>query len=216
MRSFPASDRRRLQRAAADPLALGLAAATGGAAILLGEGALIVVGSAAAVVITRLAGEYLVPRDVRLRQADEINGQEARVREALAKLGDSSRGRVPAEVEAAIGRVSRSLLDIVDRESGMAAGSRELFSVLGTATDYLPEAVEAYCRLPREYAQSRRLEGDRTATEILLGQLALLESEMGEVADAVSRNDLDRLLTHGRFLADRFGRSELDFRRAGG
>jgi len=29
------------------------------------------------------------------------------------------------------------------------------------------------------------------------------------VADAVSRNDLDLLLAHGRFLDDRFGRSEL-------
>jgi hypothetical protein len=33
---------------------------------------------------------------------------------------------------------------------------------------------------------------------------------MGEVVEAIAKGDRDRLLAHGRFLEDRFARTELD------
>jgi len=44
---------------------------------------------------------------------------------------------------------------------------------------------------------------------VLIEQLVLLEKEMVDVADAVTQNDINRLLAHERFLSERFGRSAL-------
>jgi hypothetical protein len=76
----------------------------------------------------------------------------------------------------------------------------------------MPNALQAYLRLPAGYASTRRQADGKTALEILLEQLKLLDREMVDVADAVSKQDLDRLRAHGRFLADRFGPSELDLK----
>jgi hypothetical protein len=44
----------------------------------------------------------------------------------------------------------------------------------------------------------------------LLGeQLDLLQDQMNQVADAVTKSDMDKLLARDRFLDERFGRSDL-------
>ncbi len=47
---------------------------------------------------------------------------------------------------------------------------------------------------------------DKTPLEVLREQLAMLDDEMDEIADAVHRRDSDRLLAQGIFLEERFGR----------
>ncbi len=47
---------------------------------------------------------------------------------------------------------------------------------------------------------------------MLRDQLALLDGQMDEIADAVNRQDSDRLLTQGRFLEERFGRRPDDLK----
>ena len=162
-----------------------------------------------AVVGVRIAAEYLVPRGAQLEINDSFAAEDAMVRSTLAASLASIHQRVPAEVEEKVAAIRQTVLDILSRRGSLGEQSPQLFVVLRTATDYLPNALQAYLRLPAGYATSRRLDGGKTALEILLGQLGLLEREMVDVADAVTKNDIDRLLVHGRFLADRFGRSEL-------
>jgi hypothetical protein len=209
MQSFPTSDRYRLRRAATDPWAIALAVATGVTAAVVAEPAGIVVMAAVAVILVRVVAEYVVPRTATLVEEDSAAVQAAAVRESLRRLGERLTGRVPPEVVVRVDAIRRLVLGLLEREEGPAAGSHELFTLLRTATDYLPAALDAYLRLPAEYATTRRLADGRTPAEVLLSQIELLEREMIDVADAVSRNDVDRLLAHGRFLADRFGRSEL-------
>jgi hypothetical protein len=56
----------------------------------------------------------------------------------------------------------------------------------------------------------------RTASQVLLDQLTILDSKVEEVADAVNKNDTDALLANGRFLEDRFGGSALKLPATGG
>jgi hypothetical protein len=209
MLSFPTSDRYRLRRAASDPWAIAIALVTGVAAAVFAEPAGIVITAAIGVVLVRVLAEYVVPRTASLMVEDSAAAEAEAVRESLRRLGDRLTSGVPSEVVARVGAIRRLVIGLLDREGGPAAGSRDLFTLLRTATDYLPAALDAYLRLPGEYATTRRLADGRTPAEVLLSQLELLEREMVEVADAVNRNDVDRLLAHGRFLADRFGRSEL-------
>ena len=131
------------------------------------------------------------------------------VRKALDHEVHVVSGRVPADVLAKVQNIQQTILGILPRSGALPPGSPELIVVERTATDYLPTALESYLNLPRAYATLHPVQDGKTAKQVLLDQLTLLESKMAEVADDVHRNDTDRLLANGRFLEERFGRSAL-------
>lgn len=113
-------------------------------------------------------------------------------------------GAVPAVVASRVGRVVRTVRDTIPR-LGNLGGSAQAYSVMATATDYLPEAIGGYLRLPRQWADSRPVDRGKTSLMILIDQLDLLGSTMDKVFDAVNRADAAALIAHGRFLQEKFG-----------
>lgn len=113
-------------------------------------------------------------------------------------------GAVPAVVASRVGRVVRTVRDTIPR-LGNIGGSAQAYSVMATATDYLPEAIGGYLRLPRQWADSRPVDRGKTSLMILIDQLDLLGSTMDKVFDAVNRADAAALIAHGRFLQEKFG-----------
>jgi len=116
-----------------------------------------------------------------------------------------ARGAVPAPVASRVSRVSRTVRDTIPRLSNLGAGSQQAYNVMATATDYLPEAIGGYLRLPRQFADSRPVDRGKTSLMILIDQLDLLAATMDGVFDAVCRADAAALVAHGRFLAEKFG-----------
>jgi len=114
-------------------------------------------------------------------------------------------GAVPAPVASRVSRVLRTVRDTIPRLSNLGAGSFQAYNVMATATDYLPEAIGGYLRLPRQFADSRPVDRGKTSLMILIDQLDLLAATMDKVFDAVCRADADALVAHGRFLAEKFG-----------
>lgn len=114
-------------------------------------------------------------------------------------------GTVPAAVASRVARVSRTVRDTIPRLPNLGAGSPQAYSVMATATDYLPEAIGGYLRLPREWADSRPVDHGKTSLMVLIDQLDLLAATMDKVFDAVCRADAAALVAHGRFLAEKFG-----------
>jgi hypothetical protein len=114
-------------------------------------------------------------------------------------------GAVPGPVASRVRRVDRVVRDTIPRLARLGAGSPQAYSVMATATDYLPEAVGGYLRLPRQFADSRPVDGGKSSLLVLIDQLDLLASTMDKVFDAVCRDDAAALVAHGRFLAEKFG-----------
>jgi hypothetical protein len=139
----------------------------------------------------------------------------ANLNRAMAEQERRLRGRVPDDVLAAVGRVHGQVREVLERRHALPPGSHDAFVVERTALDYLPTALESYLNLPRGYANRVPVSNGRTPRQVLLDQLALLESKLGEVIEAVAKGDTDRLLAHGRFLEDAFAPSELDVDRRG-
>jgi hypothetical protein len=131
------------------------------------------------------------------------------IRHALDNEVKAVSGRVSPDVLAKVQSIQQIILGILPRSGALPPGSPELFVVQRTATEYLPTSLESYLNLPRAYATLHRVQDGKTPQQVLMDQLTLLESKMGEVADDVHRNDTDRLLANGRFLEERFGRSAL-------
>ena len=114
-------------------------------------------------------------------------------------------GAVPAPVQSRVRRVAQTVRDTMPRLRNLGLGSPEAYSVMATATDYLPEAIGAYTRLPRQWADSRPIENGKTSLMLLIDQLDLLSATMDKIFDAVVRVDADALIAHGRFLQEKFG-----------
>lgn len=116
-------------------------------------------------------------------------------------------GVVPAPVFSRVRRVADTLRMTLPRLRNLGLGSPEAYSVMATATDYLPEAIGSYLRLPRQWADSRPIENGKTSLILLIDQLDLLGGTMDKIFDAVVRVDADALIAHGRFLQEKFGQA---------
>jgi len=131
------------------------------------------------------------------------------VRHALDTQVFAVSGRLPADVMAKVQSIRQIIDGILPRSGNLPPGSPELYIIERTATDYLPTTLQLYLNLPRAYATLHPVQNGKTPKQVVLDQLTLLEGKMNEVAEDVQRNDADRLLTNGRFLEERFGRSPL-------
>jgi hypothetical protein len=128
------------------------------------------------------------------------------VRAALVEVSDSLSARnAPPIVRARVQRISTTIEQTLPRLRDIGLGSYDGYSVMTTATDYLPEALDAYLRLPRQWADTRPIEGYKTALMILVEQLDLLAATMDKIFDAANRADAQALIAHGRFLEAKFG-----------
>jgi hypothetical protein len=134
---------------------------------------------------------------------------------ALTSQVSAVKGKLPDDVYQKVLAIQQTLQSILPKISRLGPGSQDAFIVQKTITDYLPSTLQAYLNLPRAYATLHRLSDGRTAAQVVLDQLTLLDGKLEEVAVAVNKNDSDALLANGRFLEDRFGSSSLKLPDAG-
>lgn len=115
--------------------------------------------------------------------------------------------RISPVVAVRVHDISATARDIIPRLNQLGGGTRDAHSVMATVTSYLPEALGTYLRLPRTYADTRPVAGGKTSLMVLVDQLDLLSVTMDKILDAATRRDVQALVAHGQFLADKFGHS---------
>jgi hypothetical protein len=128
----------------------------------------------------------------------------AALNQVAAMLTDNN---APPVVVSRVQRIARTINQTLPRLSQLGLGSEESYSVVATATDYLPEALQAYLRLPRDWADTRPIDGPKTALLVLIEALELLGVTMDQILDAANRADAQALIAHSRFLDAKFGHS---------
>ena len=152
-------------------------------------------------------GALVAPRERSFDLRSDLDTKD--LDRSLDHLQRQIHGRVPSGIERKVKGIATTIRGILPRTGQLPPGSQELFILERTVTDYLPTSLESFMNLPRTYAALHPLKGTKTAEQVLADQLDLLQQQMDEVADAAARSDADRLLAQGRFLEDRFGRSDL-------
>lgn len=124
---------------------------------------------------------------------------------ALQHADDMVATGVPAAVTSRVHRVTSTIRKTLPRMSSEGMQSNDSYSLMATATDYLPEALSAYQRLPRDWADTRPIENGKTALMLLIDQLDLLGWTMEKIYDAINTADAAALIANGRFLQAKFG-----------
>lgn len=132
----------------------------------------------------------------------------AEIRQELDALVTKIRKRVSPEVLAKVKSIRASTLDVLPQIVEGSRGNYDLFTVKQTALDYLPETLEAYLNLPPTFARVHPLRDGKTAKQILLEQLTLIDDTMKDVVVNIHRQDANQLLANQRFLEDRLHQDE--------
>ena len=126
--------------------------------------------------------------------------------EALDHVERQAReGHAPSVVLARVLRVTHAVRETLPRLANLGPGSAQGYSVMATATDYLPVAIGNYLRLPRDWADTRPISEGKSSVMLLVDQLDLLGQTMDQVLDAVNRADAEAIVVHGAFLEQKFG-----------
>jgi len=157
------------------------------------------------VVALYIVGALVGPRRRPKVAKDTFDPQE--IKRALDHAYQMTLGRLPADSQSRVARIRTEILDLLPHAAEFPPGSQDLYVLRRMAVDYLPTTIEAYLALPATYATERVVQDGKTPLQVMNEQLELLDSKMGEIAEAVHRRDSDRLLANGLFLEERFGRT---------
>ena len=98
--------------------------------------------------------------------------------------------------------IRRSITEVLPK---LGRGSDDnLFTVRETVLRYLPETLANYVALPPAFRATRVLKAGKTARDLLTEQLTILDDQLKEVVDNVTRGDAEALLANGKFLEAKF------------
>ncbi len=115
--------------------------------------------------------------------------------------------RLPADARAKLGALHfrcREALAYLKENEQDGAGTGFLLRQI--ETDYAPEAVQAYLKLPHSLANVTPLQDGKTGGDLLNEQLDLLLTAVQEIMQDAAQVGSQHLLAHQRFLKDRFAR----------
>ena len=145
-------------------------------------------------------------RKKRVNLAEGVDPRD--VTRSLNEIQKRIRRRVPDDVWRRVRHMSVTIEDSIRRAHALGDGSVEVLGLVRTATDYLPTALQAYVDLPRPYADRQIVADGKTSLQLLREQLKLMSEKVDDIAEAILRADTDKLIAHGRFLAEKFGKND--------
>ena len=132
------------------------------------------------------------------------------VREGLDDLLQQIRKRVSMDIYYQVRSIRDAIVFTLDNAGSSAVTDPNMHMIRRTATTYLPDALSTYLALPRAYAEREPIQNGRTPHDVLMEQLSLMEAQTHRMAkDLMDRNSQD-LVTHGRFISDRYATSKIN------
>jgi hypothetical protein len=155
------------------------------------------------------AGYFATPApkvfDVELAQSLSFDALIERLDRMVKEAGPQLQPAMVSRLQS----IRRSIQEVLPRLADSHGFDDNLFTVRETISRYLPETLANYIALPPMFRVTRVLKDGKTARDLLMDQLAVLDDQMKEVVGNVARGDADALLANGQFLEAKF--RERDF-----
>jgi signal transduction histidine kinase len=128
------------------------------------------------------------------------------LRQELRRLVREASATLPPDIFDKVEGLARALYALLPYIRDINGSDGDVYTIRQTIRDYLPTAIADYQALPSGFAADEPLQDGKTAREHLLQQLDLLQQAVDDISTRLRREDAQQLLSHGRFLADRFGK----------
>jgi ABC-type transporter Mla subunit MlaD len=159
-------------------------------------------------------GYLLAPANRRLDLKIDAQLDMADILAALESLAKTVRKKKAAkEVIALVDNIKESIGEILPFLAKQQGALYDAHVIRQTALEYLPDMLETYLALPPAFARLHPVKDGKTATQIFIGQLQLLDGEMKKLAVDILKDDTEALIVHGNFLREKFQGSGKDWLR---
>jgi hypothetical protein len=163
----------------------------------------------AAIGVLYATGYFVAARPRQKPLAPQQASDAPHLRASLDEMLAAINKRVAVDVYYLVRSIRDSVVFTLENSGTAAETDPDLHLVRRTATTYLPEALSTYMSLPRRYAETKRLEDGRTPHDVLMDQLSLMDEQTRRVAAGLIRRNSQRLVSHGKFIDDRYSPSTL-------
>ena len=126
----------------------------------------------------------------------------------LDRVIADARPYLTAEMQSHVASIRGSVAEVLPRLLTDGAGGSDVYTVRETVLSYLPATLANYAALPPVFRTRHALRDGRTARDLLIEQLALLDQQMHEVVANVAASDAQALLANGQFLHAKFNQPD--------
>jgi hypothetical protein len=163
----------------------------------------------AAIPVMYVSGYFVAARPRQKPLAPQQVSDAPALRASLDEMLDAIHKRVAVDIYYLVRSIRDSVVFTLENSGTAAETDPDVHLVRRTATTYLPEALATYLSLPRKYAETKRLADGRTSHDVLMDQLSLMDEQTRRVASNLIRNSSQRLVSHGKFIDERYAPSSL-------
>lgn len=130
--------------------------------------------------------------------ADEIE-------HSLHQLIKESAPHLQRDILQLLEKIKSDIIEVLPKLVSEGVGNDENFYIIKeTATSYLPYTINAYLKLPPTFRSAHTIKDGKTAKQLLIEQLTILENKMREILINVAQGDAQALLANGNFLHKKF------------
>ncbi|HKE36500.1 MAG TPA: hypothetical protein VKB39_03660 [Candidatus Baltobacteraceae bacterium] len=149
-----------------------------------------------------------VPGSPQVEVEMEQEMSDSQILDGLSRIAAQAPRALPPEVASDVVDICKMLSTAIPIISKSHASDQIAHDVRQMATDYLPQTIACYTALPPAFRNMKKLQDGKTATQILAEQVGLLKTHLAQVLDGLSSNDVNALLTNGRFLREKFAKPD--------
>lgn len=120
--------------------------------------------------------------------------------------------KLPLEAKTVLQNITKNaveLLTFLQEKDTVDSSSEEMINLKSIFDTYIPKLINQFSRLPQEYANNVKTSTGKTAKQMLLEQLILLENKIQEISYGMYEDDVTALKVNGRFLKEKFDNNDL-------
>lgn len=157
-------------------------------------------------------GWLATPHDRDLETELREQAAQASLLDHVDDLIAKSKKRLPAEATQRLEAIRGILESLMPKLQGLAEAGRitmdQDLTLVNAIKRDLPATVANYLRLPQAFATLHHVERGKTAKQLLLEQLDLLQGQLAKISDSAFREDAEALVVNGRYLREKFHSTE--------
>lgn len=120
--------------------------------------------------------------------------------------------KLPIEAKSILQSITKDaveLLNFLQSKDSVDESSEEMMNLKSIFDTYIPKLINQFSKLPSDYANNIKTSSGKTAKDLLLEQLNLLEQKIKEISYGIYEDDVTVLKVNGRFLKEKFDSSDL-------
>lgn len=160
-------------------------------------------------VMTYIFGYLVGPEEKKIKfyhiRGENLNDYVGFIEKLKNNIGQST--KLPVEAQNMIIIINTNAIELLvflQGKENFDEHSEEFTNFKSIFDSYLPKLINQYEKLPVKYATQVKTSNGKTAKEMLLEQLKLLEQKVTEISYGMYENDVTALKVNGRFLKEKF------------